>query len=176
MLCRKCSEEFSPTAEEERLILQGDLEPICDKCAPPPRAPPPIYVPTDEKEKTLWRADRTDTEGKIVAFMRTPKVIKRPTISPLVKPRADSLHVFVLSEGDPRHMSAAPRVILHTNIETFFSDKQNLWICKIPSSWDGQTGIARIEVKLEDVADIIKDESRTLVRCQDGSEVRLHYE
>ncbi len=102
MLCRKCSEEYTPTTEEARLINQGDLVPICEKCAPAP-APerPPPEEPEEEKAKTLWKADRTNTEGKTVTFMRLPKKFKPPALMPLVKPRVDNLHVFVMSEGNP---------------------------------------------------------------------------
>lgn len=177
MLCRNCSEEYTPGPEEARLISQGDLVPLCAECAPV--APPPPKRDKDEvtveKPKVLWRAERITIDGKIGATMRLPKKIVRPVISPLRKPRADLLHVFVLTEGDHQSQSSAPRTILHTNLETFTTDKQNFWVNKIPSYWDEQTGIARIEVKLSDILDVIREEDLTRVRCVDGSEVRLHY-
>lgn len=176
MLCRKCSSEYEPTPEEARLINQGDLSPLCPECAPTPRAPPPlIEEPEDKATEVFWRAERTDANGNIIAAMRLPKKFVRPTVTPLVKPRKDLLHVFVLSESDPQFKSSSPRTILHTNLETFINDKQPFWVQKLPSYWDGPTGISRIEVPLEEVIDIIKENSLTRVQCQDGSEIRLYY-
>lgn len=176
MLCRRCSKEYTPTPEEERLIRKNDLTPLCPECTPAPRIHkvPPASIEV-EKAPVLWRAERTDTDGKIVATMRIPKRVKRPNVTPLRKPRKDLLHVFVLSEGNPSRMLSSPRTILHTNLETFMKDKQNFWVQKIPSYWSGQTGIGRIEVKLGEIMDVIKEDSLTRVRCQDGSEVRLFY-
>ncbi len=177
MLCSNCSEDYVPMPEEARLIRQGDLTPLCPKCAPVAPTPPPREKEEDavEKIKVLWRAERITVDGKIGATMRLPKKIVRPVISPLRKPRADLLHVFVLTEGDHQSQSSAPRTILHTNLDTFIKNKQNFWVNKIPSYWDEQTGIARIEVKLSDILDVIREDELTRVRCVDGSEVRLHY-
>lgn len=177
MLCRNCSSEFTPPPEEARLIALGDLIPLCPKCVPAAALlPPKIEDPeADKVAQTLWRAERRDFAGKVVAFMRLPKITKPPIISPLVKPRSDQLHVFVMSEGNPSLKSSSPRVILHTNLETFMENKQNFWVKKLPSFWDGPTGVGHIEIKLEDVVDIIKEKNLVRVRCIDKSEVLLHY-
>jgi hypothetical protein len=180
--CKKCGEFFQPTADEERLLAQHKMEEICMDCAllaedgqEDDWKPPPLRVSREKTDGTkLYRAERFGPEGKLLCFLALPPKPLYPAHRSLRKPRPHNLHVTFFTEREQR-LTTEPRVVVHTNLETFRKTGQPFWVRKIPDFWDPHSGVGHIQVPNESVIDVIEDEGERKILLRDGGFVRLLY-
>lgn len=186
--CPKCGQFYQPTPEEERLIINKQMEPICMECAIrasrekdaalAPAAPAPLretYGKTDGTK--LARVERFDSGGLSTTFVALPLLPPKPISHSIRKQKKDDLTVMVLTEGNPlSRLPNEPRVVLHTNLNTFRETGAPLWFAKVPGYWCPFTGVARIEVPNGDVTEVSNDDTgATILKLKDGGHLRLTY-
>lgn len=186
MYCEKCNNFFQPPPEEEKLITTGGLPVLCPDCErarwqakDPPTVGIPVYPgmePVVGIGIELYRAARFNADGVEMMFVAVPNKPRKPDRSPLRKARQNETgsHVFVMTERTGQ-LRNAPRVQLHTNLETFQKYKSSLKIAKIPSFWDPLTGVGEIEIPAGSITKIEKTAGVVRVDLKDGGWVNLYY-
>lgn len=186
--CPKCGKFYQPTPEEERLIINGQMEPLCLACAVqesrkreealPPSAPPPLRETFGKSDGSkLARVERFNPKGQSVSFVALPPLPNKPVSHTLRKQKKGDLNVMVLSEGSSlARLPTELGVILHTNMATFRKTGQPLWFAKIPGYWCPFTGVSRIEVPNDFVSETTDDTTgATILKLRDGGHLRLTY-
>jgi len=187
--CLVCGDTFHPTAEEERLIAARKMKSVCLQCARAAYddaddgtlAPPlPLREPLAKLDGTkLCRAELFDRDMRLVCFTATPMLETRARLNALKrdKPLDEIEHVTTLGDDGRRRMPTEPRVVLHTNLETFQSTGADFWVKKLPMYWCPYTGVARIFVRHADVADVVRGDKDKGVEVvlRNGGRVRLSY-
>lgn len=188
MDCKVCGEFFQPTPEEERLIATKQMEEVCLSCAMKQAdaanakdtdwKPEPLRVQPGRYDGTkLFRVEKIDKDGKLICFIAMPPKPLVPRHKSLRKPRKGVLHVGIISGGgDQQRATSQPRVVVHTNVDTFARTNSALWVSKVPGFWDAQTGVARIEIAKADIVSVEEHAGEKRVILKDGSVLRMRYE
>jgi len=186
MYCKTCGNFFQPTPDEEKLIVTGGLDVLCNGCATADwkersknkGVPAPIQPGTGYKHgdgTQLYHAEWLDAQGLRVAFVAMPPIPRRATSSPLRKERKQDIHVFVMTESTGQNRRSTPRTQLYTNLDTFRKLRQPLKIEKIPNYDDPYTGTSLLRFDPADVADIEREEGLVRIHLRDGGHVLLRY-
>lgn len=181
--CKTCGEFFQPTPDEERLIAMRHVEEVCLKCAMEQAdntetewIPEPLRIPEGKYDGTkLWRAEKFDKAGKLLCFIARPPRPLKSRHESLRKPRKHILHVGIMGDSSRGQLASQPRVVMHTNVETFLDARKDLWISKIPGFWDPHSGVSRIEIPYQDVSEIVNGEQEKKIILKDGGVIRLVY-
>ena len=183
MNCKTCGEFFQPTSEEERMMAGKQIEEICMNCAMKKAdavkvdwKPEPLRIEEGRYDGTkLYRAEKFDKDGKLLCFLARPQRPLKARHRSLRKPRKGIIHVGIIGGDDGNRAASEPRVVVHTNIETFKKLRKPFWVTKVPGFWDPQTGVSRIEVPCNDVVEIVESKQEKRVVLKDGSSIRLLY-
>lgn len=183
MNCKECGQFFQPPPEEEKLITTGGLPILCPDCErkrweskKPPQDRAPIYpgVPYKGDGTELYRVARFDERGIETTFLALPQRPFKAVAAPLRKVRKHDVHVFVMSERNSQ-LNTTPRTRILTNIDTYQKQNKPLKITKIPDYWDPFTGVGTIEVKQDDIVDIVDEDLKKRVNLKDGGCVVFYY-
>lgn len=185
--CPKCNEFYQPTPDEERLIANKQMEPMCIQCAIqgyrerekdlPASPPAPLRETMGKTDGTkLARVEKFDSDGRSLVFIALPPLPYKPISHTLRRRRAGDLGVLVF-RGNTKtsRLATEPRITLHTNITTFRKSGQPLWFNKIPGFWCPATGAARIKVQGDDIIDADVSMGATALRLKNGGLLRLSY-
>ena len=188
--CKACGKIYYPTAEEQMLIVSGDIEEICLECAMAQADDAAAAVeddwapvsPLSPREKVggfkkLYRVEHVDNEGRIDRFLSIQPRPLVPTYSMLRREKPYDLHVDVLGSKKGIYRGEhEPEVFVHTNIDTFTKTGQPFWAKKTPSFICPMTGVDVISVERQDILCLVNEApGLRVVKLKNGEQVNLRY-